>query len=132
MSTPHLTKNGHQSAEAFCLMWYACRECGHCECIWNSRDGVTPFCMGCPSCGKPEMNHIEWQLDEYAPHHKPRRGQRIWASMTMERATVLAKRMLARHKPDATDDEVQDLARDYFGDGNQPTLRIHGYTEVDE
>lgn len=41
----------YRHAEAFCLMTYLCKGCGHREVIWNSRDGVTPFAATCPSCG---------------------------------------------------------------------------------
>lgn len=62
----------YEHAEAFCLMWYGCK-CGHRERIWNSRDGVTPFGMGCPSCGG-SMSHVDWQKDILAPQHQLNRG----------------------------------------------------------
>ena len=46
--------NGHNHREAFCLMWYAC-PCGHAERYWNSRDGVTPFMIGCEAKGCKAM-----------------------------------------------------------------------------
>jgi hypothetical protein len=72
----------HDHKEAFCLMWYRCDTCGHKERIWNSRDGVTPFGMGCPSCGCFDMMHCDFQLDNYAPEHKLHRGQRFWRDGT--------------------------------------------------
>lgn len=78
-----MTKYVH--GEAFCLMWYAC-ECGHRERIWNSRDGVTPFAMGCPSCGGASLRHVSWDLDKPAPDHKPHFGQGIWRDGTPDDA----------------------------------------------
>ena len=134
MSTIPRITHGHQAAEAFCLMWYACRDCGHRERIWNSRDGVTPFCMGCPSCGQPSMAHVDWNLDQYAPNHRPALGQRIWKTMTIEYATALAKRALDRLAAAGRNDlpSVTELAKDYYNDGHAPMLAIHGYAEVDQ
>ena len=38
-------------AEAFMVLYYGCNSCQKIEAIWNSRDGVTPFTIGCPHCG---------------------------------------------------------------------------------
>src|SRR5438128_138761 len=57
---PQRTKHGHIHGEAFMLMWYECRGCGARERVWNSRDGVTPFGMGCASCGTDNMLHTNW------------------------------------------------------------------------
>lgn len=91
------TAQGHMHKEAFCLMWYGCRACGHRERIWNSRDGVTPFCTLCPSCNHPELQHVDWGLDIYAPSHTPAIGQRVWVSMTRERAEAIARRRIKAH-----------------------------------
>lgn len=64
--------------EAFMLMWYGCNHCGHRELIWNSRDGITPFGMDCPSCGHTTLRHVHWDKDLRMPHHKLHRGQRFW------------------------------------------------------
>ena len=45
--------------EAFCLMQYQCEKCGGLEYLWNSRDGVTPFMLGCIKCDGM-MQHINW------------------------------------------------------------------------
>lgn len=71
----------HQHAEAFCLMWYKCRDCPHCERIWNSRDGVTPFGTPCPSCGGDSLYHTMRGM-LYAPQHKLTHGQKFWRTMT--------------------------------------------------
>lgn len=75
------------------LMWYACTACWHKERIWNSRDGVTPFGLGCSSCGAI-MNHVDWQADEYAPNHKLHRGQRFWRDGTPDEAEAIMRRRI--------------------------------------
>ena len=82
-----------QHKEAFALMWYGC-ECGHRERMWNSRDGVTPFGLTCPSCGQQNLRHINWQLDQPAPQHFPHKGQRVWRDGTPDEAVeIMAKRI---------------------------------------
>lgn len=125
------TPRGHLHVEAFCLMQYACRDCGHREVFWNSRDGVTPFCTACPSCGQPSLSHVNFHADRYAPDHKPHKGQRIWLSMTKERAQALAtKAVLARKKPSKeTDQIIESVANSYYHDGHGPDLQVFGYEE---
>jgi hypothetical protein len=96
MNAPRLTPRGHHHAEAFCLMWYVCKNqrCGHRERIWNSRDGVTPFGMGCPSCGGNELYHAFFGSDEYAPNHKLHRGQRFWRDGTPDEAATFMQRRI--------------------------------------
>lgn len=83
----------HKFAEAFMLMTYAC-PCGHREVIWNSRNGVTPFGMGCPSCGKTTLQHINWGGDVYAPDHKLHQHQRYWRDGTPDEAEKIMRRRL--------------------------------------
>jgi len=86
MGYPQTAKEkGHKHGEAFMLQWYHCSNCSHKERIWNSRDGITPFACGCPSCGE-DMSHIEMYLDEYAPNHKLRIGQKFWRDGTPDEA----------------------------------------------
>lgn len=89
-----LTPRGHVHGEAFCLMWYECRGCGARERIWNSRDGVTPFGMGCTSCGGHDMLHANWATDEYAPQHKLHDGQRFWRDGTPDEAEAIMRRRI--------------------------------------
>ena len=49
--------------EAYCYMEYTCEKCGKVEILWNSRDGVTPFCIICIDC-KGTMTHSHWERDE--------------------------------------------------------------------
>lgn len=37
----------HLYGERFMLMHYFCRDCEHRVAVWNSRNGVTPFFLGC-------------------------------------------------------------------------------------
>ena len=92
--------------EGFCLMWYEC-ECGHRERFWNSRDGVTPFCLGCPSCGQASLRHIHWSRDKHTPNHKPHYGQGIWRDGTPEEAALFMAQRLDKciGTPYEVDDE---------------------------
>lgn len=104
----------HEHTEAFALMWYAC-PCGHRERIWNSRDGVTPFGgVHCPSCDgrgiqTRGLKHIEWQLDEHAPDHKLKDGQRFFRDGTALDAIRIIERRLALHP--VSDDIAERLRR---------------------
>jgi hypothetical protein len=122
----------HQHKEAFCLMWYGC-DCGHMERIWNSRDGVTPFSMTCPSCGKPDLHHVFFGSDLYSPNHKPEIGQRIWVSMTKPRTEYLAIRTVSARKAagrriEDEDSMLQSVADSYYEGGKAPDLQIFGYS----
>jgi hypothetical protein len=126
-----VTPQGYAHVEAFCLMWYAC-ECGHRERIWNSRDGVTPFGLSCPSCNQPKLSHVDWRLDKCVPDHVPAAGQRVWISMTRERALEIARRTVARVTAGAsiTDADLQRVADSIFNDGMAPDLVVSGYVEA--
>jgi hypothetical protein len=107
------TKAGHVHGEAFMLMWYACKSCDHREQIWNSRDGVTPFGCGCPSCGKI-MNHEDWSRDVYAPNHIPRNGQKFWRDGTPEEAETIMRQRIDRFmgtKYEPTPETAAELIR---------------------
>lgn len=75
-------------------MWYACRNCPHTERIWNSRDGVTPFCLECPSCGELSLQHVAWQMDAYRPNHKPNHGQQFFRDGTPDEAAEIMRKRL--------------------------------------
>lgn len=74
-----------QHPEGYALMWYGC-ECGHRERIWNSRDGVTPFGLRCPSCGSLTLRHVDWGQDVFAPTHVLTPGQRFFRDGTADDA----------------------------------------------
>lgn len=120
----------YNHVEAFCLMAYACTSCLHREIIWNSRDGVTPFTLSCPTCGKPTLSHTYLAHDWCVPDHAPHWGQRVWIDMTRERADELVKRQLAHPQYTGVQFSVSRLKalRDsYYNDGHAPDLAICGY-----
>lgn len=78
-------------------MWYAC-DCGHRERIWNSRDGVTPFGLQCPSCGGSSLDHVEFYRDTPAPDHRLNKGQRYFADGTAEDAVRIIERRIESFK----------------------------------
>lgn len=84
-----------QHVEAFCLMKYRCKQ-GHEETIWNSRDGVTPFIVGCRVCGA-EAQHVNWREDVCNPTHQPKPGERMFVTTTPEDAEQIAKRMVEQY-----------------------------------
>lgn len=122
----------HKHAEAFCVMTYCCECCGFKERIWNSRDGVTPFIIACPKCGKPNHTHVNWNDDVYNPLHSMilMKGDRYFVDLTMERAREIAAirvdRMIADGgMPANTRNRVIDLAaKSYFGDGTNPDIVV--------
>ncbi len=73
--------NGHAFGEAFMLMRYE-DDLGNVEVIWNSRDGVTPF-IELSRLGR-QMTHKHWNVDVYAPDHKPNPGDRIFTDLTFD------------------------------------------------
>lgn len=67
----------YNHVEAFCIMTYKCDYCHFEEKIWNSRDGVTPFIIGCTRC-RGEMQHINWEQDERNENYIPSEGSRVF------------------------------------------------------
>ena len=126
--------NGHQHAEAFCLMTYATDDRTLVEVIWNSRDGVTPF--GVRSVDGREMTHIDWHRDNYAPDFIPQPGQRVFGDLTRARAERLAteRAELWWDHPDYPMSRMFDtkaeaaasLSAEYYGEGNHPAVYVVG------
>jgi hypothetical protein len=125
---PEPDKPKHKYGEAFMLMWYACKSCGMRECIWNSRDGVTPLTFACPCCGQ-SAEHVNWKDDFYAPEHIPHFGQRIWVDMTKDRALFIAKAQAAGSRRSLSATEINAMAEQMLHNGEAPDLRIIGYTQ---
>ena len=82
-------------AEAYMLMTYECEQCKQREEIWNSRDGITPFCVSCTKCNGI-MQHVEWEKDVFAPRHSPADEDRVFVDLTLERAKQKAKEKVER------------------------------------
>lgn len=122
MDKTELKHQKHRHKEAFCLMWYQCKDCGHKERIWNSRDGVTPFCCKCPSCSSGMMNHEHWGLDEYAPDHQLITFQKFWRDGTPDEAETSMRRrieLLSEEYP-LLDEEAAKL----IADARDPTIEM--------
>ena len=114
-------KTEFKHKEAFCLMWYACvgrigfeEGCGHKERAWNSRDGVTPFTLLCPSCDGL-LEHSDWEKDERTTDHKPRGGQLIFRDGTPAEAMEIMRLRLQdssvsrRSAAQMSEDDQRDL-----------------------
>ncbi len=80
----------YQHPEAFCLMTYQCERCSRIEKLWNSRDGVTPFCIECSSCDG-QMTHINWKSDRYWPDYPIQPGERFFTDLTLDEVKVIAR-----------------------------------------
>ena len=75
----------YKHAEAFNIMNYRCEACGNVEKLWNSRDGVTPFMIGCPKCNGTSQ-HVDWNADVKDPNFKPPKGMRVFVDLTKEKS----------------------------------------------
>jgi len=84
------------SVEAFCLMIYQCEKCCIREVLWNTRDGVTPFCIGCASCDGMAQ-HVDWEKDERKPAHVPADDQRVFVDLTEERMREINAKQIERY-----------------------------------
>lgn len=127
-------KPRHIYPEAFMLMQYETDDGKTTEWIWNSRDGVSPFCVHTPD--GQEMMHVRWNEDRYAPNHVPKPGDRIFVTVTAERARELAISQVERFWDDpqypmreafaSMGEAVDALAKDIYGDGDRPTIEVVG------
>jgi len=70
-------------SEAFCVMNYRCKKCNLEERLWNSRDGVTPFIIGC-KCGG-EMSHVNWGDDRRYIDFWPHSDMRVFVDMSKQK-----------------------------------------------
>lgn len=68
-------ENGMTHAEAYCRMEYKNRVTGQIVVIWNSRDGVTPFCAGIDGV---EHQHVNFALDQFQRYWVPEVGDYIF------------------------------------------------------
>jgi hypothetical protein len=88
-----MENNKHDYIEAFCLMLYKCDKCGTIEILWNSRDGVTPFCIECRQCHTagemPTMSHNYFRLDTKKEDYKPFIGQKIFIGSPNKPRTII-------------------------------------------
>lgn len=85
--------------EAFCLMLYGApvegptrRENWPHWWVWNTRDGVTPFVV---TIEGHELHHAKWELDFYAPRHRPAAGDWVFRDMTRQGLEWSVRRRVA-------------------------------------
>ena len=64
---------------------------GRREWIWNSRDGITPFCVQSAD-ESADLQHGNWHLDRYEPAYVPAVGSRVFVDLTEDLARPLAIR----------------------------------------
>ena len=111
---PRMTKELRESlrgkyrhAEAFCHMLYISDDGRHMEWIWNSRDGVTPFCIS--SVTGKAMNHSYFGEDRFDPDYKPQPGDRIFVDCT----------------PEMVKDSAREFVRKYWDDPKYPISKMY-------
>lgn len=121
-------QRGYKHAEAFCLMLYQCQGCFHREVLWNSRDGVTPFGTSCPTCGAQNLLHTDFASDWCVPEHQPHFGQRVWISMTEQRAIEIARIQVLSRKKETRETLrlVEQVAESIYHQGEAPDIAIAG------
>jgi len=124
--------------KAFCLMRYKCQTCGAIELVWNSRDGATPFIIGCRNCDSVS-NHVDWGNDVYFPNYEPVIGMRIFIDLTQKAAEKSIRERVAEFWKDEDfkenfknkEEAVQDFMADYYDEG-EPDLVIVTQEVIDE
>ena len=121
----------YRSAEAFRLMPYQCPDCGHLELIWNSRDAVTPFSVLCHIEGCQGMARHVFPHESGEPEQihfaLPDEADRVFSSITPAQAVAIAEKRIASYPGEDPETYIEtdpgfvgDLARQIYGDGNQP------------
>ena len=65
-------------------MQYKCEGCKTTELLWNSRDGVAPFVIKCPTCGS-ESTHIDFGSDLFSKDYIPLNDSRVFVDLTLEK-----------------------------------------------
>lgn len=128
-----IEKEGHQYKEAFCLMLYRCDACNCIELLWNSRNGVTPFCVRCRQC-PGGMTHANWELDKRMPNYKPHTGQRVFVDLTEEKCRKYTAKKVDAFWNDgnfpmsemfATKEEgIEALMKDFSSDKGEPDIIV--------
>lgn len=127
----------HKHGEAFMVMQYQCKKCAKVELIWNSRDGVSPFCIRSLCCKDEISQHGNWNSDSRSSNLPPlingKGVKRVFVSCTKERALELSKAKFADHGEKMMDEypHLKRIGKDklisqgveqFYGDGNQPTI----------
>lgn len=137
-----MLKEGWKHVEAFCFMEYTCEKCDKTEIIWNSRDGVTPFCVNCINCDGT-MQHSNWHKDirfvSYTLDHLSE-GQRYFCDLTRELYIENIKNLIKKYRNDESNEMynhiihwlmmIENLEKDetYFDKithEGEPTVRVY-------
>ncbi|MCK4957813.1 MAG: hypothetical protein KAT00_00400 [Planctomycetes bacterium] len=87
----------HKYAEAWKIMHYVCEVCGHHEILYNGRNGVTPFMIGCgrgPERCNGSAQHDQWSKDYLSPQFRPLIGMRVFVDLTQEEFEESARRRI--------------------------------------
>lgn len=114
----------YKHPEAFCIMNYKCEKCGRYEILWNSRDGVTPFCVSCQYCDGMSQ-HIDWQSDKCMPDNTPLDSQRVFIDMTKDKmSSIYMKRINAYW-----DDEKYPMKEQFKTKGEALESLLQGWDE---
>lgn len=128
------TKYNHK--EAYCLMLYVSEDGLEKEVLWNSRDGVTPFCI-LNRAGTKTMGHTDWHLDRCVPNFIPLDGMRVFGTISSQAEAIACatKRVEAswesffsqhyQSKPEA----IAATAKDYKI-GETPVIKTIGLSVV--
>lgn len=121
----------YNHAEAFCLMQYQDDITGEVEIIWNSRDGITAFIT--TSRQGNSCSHIDFDQDIRQPNYVPNVGERVWVTLTIERAREYRKEMVEerwdkemRETWETKEEAVEELAQSDVGNygGGAPSLVV--------
>lgn len=124
--------SNYDHAEAFCIMPYECESCEHKTMIWNSRDGVTPFCAMCRGCEKAIMNH-NMRAREARSSELPADVPYVWVSHSLESAQEMALAFWDKHGEQMMEkyDHLREIGKDglikskvkeIYKDGASPRL----------
>ncbi|YAG16969.1 hypothetical protein NSTC745_06354 [Nostoc sp. DSM 114161] len=77
-------------------MKYAAEDGSEVEWIWNSRDGVTPFCVS-NRTGDKMLQHVDWHLDRRIFDYQPMPCERIFVDLSPDRARQRAERTIEHY-----------------------------------
>jgi len=113
---------------AYCTMKYQDSVTGEVEVLWNSRDGVTPFCI--TSRAGNEALHIRFAEDRCEPMHVPALGDRVFADLSIQRAREMRTAYVEAWWDSLSDifeskaDAVEQLARGDVDSGTRPDIVV--------
>ncbi len=115
----------YRHKEAYCLMLYTSDDGFEVELLWNSRDGVTPFCIQ-DRTGKISLTHGLWKADLCAPLHVPEVGHRVFIDADREKlrpiAVARAEEWLKQMACEATQAELTERLLDAWTEEGSPMV----------